>query len=73
LHDIEDLVAFDGMEPLVKRGVAVYRIESEPSFGMGIKKNTQTKFIQVGNIHEGGAVQREGTIKLNDSIIRVNR
>jgi hypothetical protein len=67
------LVAFDGTDPLAKRGVAVYRSESEPSFGMGIKKNAQTKFVQVGNIHEGDAVQREGTIKLNDSIIRINR
>ncbi len=39
---------------------------------MGIKKNTHTKFVQVGSFHEGGAVQREGTIKLNDSIIRIN-
>mmetsp|Transcript_11480 Transcript_11480/g.20851 ORF Transcript_11480/g.20851 Transcript_11480/m.20851 type:complete len:491 (+) Transcript_11480:487-1959(+) len=70
-HDIEDLVAF-GMDPFVKRGVAVYRSESQPFFGMGIKKNTQTKFVQVGSFHEGGAVQREGTIKLNDSIIRIN-
>jgi len=70
-HDIEDLVSF-GMNPCIKRGVAVYRSESQPSFGMGIQKDERTRFLRVGSIAEGGAIAEEGTVNLGDFIVRLN-
>lgn len=70
-HDIEDLVSF-AMDPYVKRGVAVYRSPSQPSFGMGIHKSKEGRPVQVGSIHEGGAIAQEGGIQVDDAILTVN-
>ena len=68
-HDIEDLVSF-GMDPYVKR-VALYRSSSQPSFGMAIGISPRGS-LQVGGIKDNGAVANEGTVKVGDSIIRLN-
>jgi hypothetical protein len=68
-HDIEDLVAF-GKDPYVKRGVAVYREHSQGSFGMQIAKFGSA--IKVNSIQPVGAVAEEGSVRVQDEILRLN-
>lgn len=71
-HDIEDLVKF-GVLPNVKRGIALYRETSKPSFGL---KLTQIKGergpISVKSITPKEAATIEGTIKEGDTIVSLN-
>lgn len=70
-HDIEDLVQF-AMDPYVKRGVAVYRSSSQPSFGMQISQPEKNRHIKVASINEGGAVASEASVKVGDSLLKLN-
>jgi hypothetical protein len=65
-HDIEDLVAF-GKDPYVKRGVAIYREQSQGAFGMTIGKVGNA--IKVTSIQPTSAVAEEGSIHFQDEII----
>jgi hypothetical protein len=71
-HDIEDLVDF-GMQPNIKRGVALYRNPLNPSFGLKLGQATGTKgSVVVNGVNPSGAADKEGSIQTGDSIVSVN-
>lgn len=75
-HDIEDLVQF-GMQPNVKRGIAIYRNQSkgETSFGMTLAQDTDTsslKRISLSQMKSNGAASREGSLESGDMLMSVN-
>ncbi len=74
-HDIEDLIHF-GVQPNVKRGIAVYRDQSkgESSFGMVLTQEKQSEYssIAIKEIKAGGAVAREGTARVGDNLMSIN-
>lgn len=71
-HDIEDLVRF-GTQPNIKRGVALYRNPSNPSYGLKLGQEIGTKgSIVVREIPVGGAADKEGTIEVGHSLVSVN-
>jgi hypothetical protein len=81
-HDIEDLVAF-GVNPLILRNVALYRPPGEPSFGLKLttdKKASQSRSrsqsqrgqTKIGSINPGKPADQEGTLQVNDVIMKVN-
>ena len=79
VHDIEDLVAF-GKNTSVMRGIAIYRhcdsssTDSNNKSSFGIKLS-QPKFggsIMIDSVRSDEAAEREGTLKDDDTIVRVN-
>jgi len=71
-HDIEDLVEF-GMQPNVKRGVALYREPLVPSFGLQIGQATGSRgSIAINKVIPGGAGEKEGSIQMGDTLVSVN-
>ncbi len=73
-HDIEDLVKF-GVQPNVKRDVAIYRDRSqlETSFGITLlQHNSGIGSVTVGAINDDGAAAREGSLASDDTIMSIN-
>ncbi len=73
-HDIEDLVTF-GVQPNIKKGVAIYRNKAggEKSFGMTLTKaNKDSGNITVKHLKSGGAAEREGSLKADDTLMAIN-
>jgi hypothetical protein len=68
-HDIEDLVEF-AQDPYVKRGVAVYREQSQGSFGMQIGKVGNA--TRVTEIYDDSAIAEEGSVRLQHEILTLN-
>jgi hypothetical protein len=61
-------VAF-GKDPYVKRGVAVYREQSQGAFGMQIAKFGSD--IKVNSIQPVGAVAEEGSVRKEASVSKM--
>lgn len=72
-HDIEDLVKF-GVQPNIKRDVALYREPDVPSFGLllGQKEGTRGSIV-INNLTSGGSALKEGTIKQGDTIVSIGK
>jgi hypothetical protein len=73
-HDIEDLVNF-GVQPNIKKGVAIYRDKSkgESSFGMTlIQDKSETGTIMIKQMKPNGAVAREGSLQVHNTIMSIN-
>lgn len=71
-HDIEDLCQF-GIQPNIKRGVALYRDPFVTSFGLQLaQKRGDRGSIVVRRIYERSAAQKEGSIAVGDTLVAVN-
>lgn len=68
--DIEDLVSF-GMDPHVRRDIAIYRAPGQKAVGLTLASEKSEK-ISIHKVNPTGAAFAEGSLRENDTIVRMN-